>query len=132
MGRQELDLEKSIWTIPSARTKNRRANEVPLSQLAMDVLAIDNHLLSTSQSHSSWCGLKGAGQCKWVSANISIARCTASTTIWFAFEKRSHSLKTRCHHISSISIISPQTVELSSSFIRLGVDLRRAELLAVT
>lgn len=35
----EVDLEKAVWTIPSERTKNRRVHEVPLSPLAMDVLA---------------------------------------------------------------------------------------------
>ena len=39
MAWQELDIENSTWTIPGARTKNRRAHEVPLSQLAMGVLA---------------------------------------------------------------------------------------------
>ena len=38
MGRQEVDLEKAIWVIPSERTKNRRAHEVPLSPLAVEVL----------------------------------------------------------------------------------------------
>ena len=39
IGWHEVDLENALWTIPSERTKNRRAHEVPLSRLAMDVLA---------------------------------------------------------------------------------------------
>ena len=34
----ELDLAKGLWTIPSARTKNGRAHEVPLSEPAMAIL----------------------------------------------------------------------------------------------
>ncbi|WP_018698725.1 tyrosine-type recombinase/integrase [Amorphus coralli] len=35
----EFDLEKRIWTIPSARTKMRRDHRKPLSALAIDVLS---------------------------------------------------------------------------------------------
>jgi integrase len=34
----EIDLEKKIWTIPAARSKNRRAHDVPLSPPALAIL----------------------------------------------------------------------------------------------
>ncbi len=34
----ELDLEKRLWTIPRERAKNDRAHEVPLSELALEIL----------------------------------------------------------------------------------------------
>jgi integrase len=39
MTRSELDLASATWVIPKERVKNNRAQEVPLSALAMDVLA---------------------------------------------------------------------------------------------
>jgi integrase len=38
MRRDELDLEAGIWTIPSSRSKNKRAHTVPLSAAAMKVI----------------------------------------------------------------------------------------------
>lgn len=35
----EIDREAGVWTIPAARTKQRRAHRVPLSRQALDVLA---------------------------------------------------------------------------------------------
>ncbi|TXM72923.1 site-specific integrase [Methylobacterium sp. WL69] len=35
----ELDLAAGIWTLPATRTKNRRPHEVPLSPLALEILA---------------------------------------------------------------------------------------------
>jgi integrase len=35
----ELDLDRSTWTIPAQRTKNGRAHTLPLSALALDVIA---------------------------------------------------------------------------------------------
>lgn len=34
----EFDLERAIWTIPSARTKTRREHHKPLSQMAVTIL----------------------------------------------------------------------------------------------
>jgi len=34
----EFDLERAIWVIPGARTKNKRAHQVPLSEHAMVIL----------------------------------------------------------------------------------------------
>lgn len=34
----EVDLEKALWTIPSERTKNSKAHEVPLSAQALSIL----------------------------------------------------------------------------------------------
>lgn len=34
----ELDLDKSIWTIPAARSKNKRAHVVPLTRPAVDLI----------------------------------------------------------------------------------------------
>lgn len=38
MTRAELDLDKAIWTIPAARTKNAREHTVPLSELALEII----------------------------------------------------------------------------------------------
>jgi integrase len=38
MARPELDLEKSLWTIPPARSKNKREHVVPLSEMAVDII----------------------------------------------------------------------------------------------
>jgi integrase len=38
MARAELDLRNRLWTIPGARTKNKHAHTVPLSDLAVDVI----------------------------------------------------------------------------------------------
>ncbi len=38
MTRAELDLEKSLWTIPPARSKNKREHVVPLSDMALDII----------------------------------------------------------------------------------------------
>ncbi len=35
---RELSLEKQTWSIPSARTKNGRAHDVPLSDLAVEII----------------------------------------------------------------------------------------------
>lgn len=36
--RAEFDLERALWTIPSARTKNGKAHELPLSPLACEII----------------------------------------------------------------------------------------------
>jgi integrase len=47
MSRTELDLKAASWTIPAARSKNKRSHTVPLSEPALAVIAKatgDNHL----------------------------------------------------------------------------------------
>jgi integrase len=39
MENAELDLERRLWTIPAARAKNRKEHFVPLSSLAVEILA---------------------------------------------------------------------------------------------
>jgi integrase len=39
MENAELDLERRLWTIPGRRTKNRKEHLVPLSSLAVEILA---------------------------------------------------------------------------------------------
>jgi integrase len=39
MKNAELDLERRLWTIPGARAKNRKEHLVPLSSLAVEILA---------------------------------------------------------------------------------------------
>jgi integrase len=40
----EIDLEARIWTLPAARSKNRREHQVPLSDAAMEILkALPRH-----------------------------------------------------------------------------------------
>ena len=39
MENAELDLERRLWTIPAARAKNRKEHFVPLSSLALEILA---------------------------------------------------------------------------------------------
>lgn len=50
----EIDLDRRLWTIPRDRAKSDRANEVPLSRMALDVLAslpsIDGLVFSTTGS----------------------------------------------------------------------------------
>jgi integrase len=38
MARDELDLKRRIWVIPGARSKNKHAHEVPLSEMAVHVI----------------------------------------------------------------------------------------------
>jgi integrase len=38
MGWPEIDLDKTLWSIPGARTKNGKAHDVPLSGLAGDII----------------------------------------------------------------------------------------------
>jgi integrase len=38
MTRSELDLDKNLWTIPATRTKNKREQIVPLSDLALAII----------------------------------------------------------------------------------------------
>jgi len=38
MRRDELDLEKKIWSLPPARVKNATAHAVPLSELALEII----------------------------------------------------------------------------------------------
>jgi integrase len=38
MPRKELDLKRRVWTIPAARTKNKREHAVPLAQQVIDVI----------------------------------------------------------------------------------------------
>lgn len=52
MERSELDLVERLWTIPAAKAKNRRAHLVPLSRLAIEILATvpvidDRYVFST-------------------------------------------------------------------------------------
>lgn len=39
MTRDELDLTRGIWTIPAARSKNKREHVVPLSAMAVEIIA---------------------------------------------------------------------------------------------
>lgn len=39
MTRRELDLERAVWTIPAARAKNAREHVVPLSGMALTIIA---------------------------------------------------------------------------------------------
>jgi integrase len=36
----EIDMSAATWTIPAARSKNKRSHEVPLSGLALDLIAV--------------------------------------------------------------------------------------------
>ena len=51
MGCRELDVAKKLWTIPRERVKADRAHEVPLSMLALSILAgtpeIGDHVFAT-------------------------------------------------------------------------------------
>jgi integrase len=38
MTREELDLERALWTIPAARSKNGREHVVPLSGMALEII----------------------------------------------------------------------------------------------
>lgn len=38
MERAELDFDKRIWTIPAARSKNKREHAVPLSEMAIEII----------------------------------------------------------------------------------------------
>ena len=38
MRREELDLDRRLWTIPGSRTKNARSHTVPLSDLAVSLI----------------------------------------------------------------------------------------------
>lgn len=35
---REVDLDRAVWTLPAARSKNRREHAIPLSDMALDVL----------------------------------------------------------------------------------------------
>jgi integrase len=39
MTREELDLTHGLWTIPAARAKNKREHAVPLSDMAIEIIA---------------------------------------------------------------------------------------------
>ena len=39
MTEEELDLKKAVWTIPAERSKNAKAHTVPLSNMALDLIA---------------------------------------------------------------------------------------------
>jgi integrase len=39
LSRDEIDLDRAIWTLPRERTKNGLPHDVPLSQAALDILA---------------------------------------------------------------------------------------------
>jgi len=38
MARAEIDLDKRLWTLPASRTKNGHAHQVPLSDLALELI----------------------------------------------------------------------------------------------
>ncbi|MER8574559.1 tyrosine-type recombinase/integrase [Mesorhizobium sp. M1409] len=38
MTRNEIDLDEKVWTIPAARSKNKREHVVPLSNMAVDII----------------------------------------------------------------------------------------------
>lgn len=40
MTRNEIDLEKAVWTIPAARSKNAREHSVPLSKMAVAIIRL--------------------------------------------------------------------------------------------
>jgi len=42
----EIDLERGIWTLPAARSKNKRAHALPLMPMARDIIAGVAHMVS--------------------------------------------------------------------------------------
>lgn len=52
---REIDRQGKLWTIPGTRTKNHRTHAVPLSDLALDLLA-DAFALSTGKRSAPWSG----------------------------------------------------------------------------
>jgi integrase len=54
MRRSELDLAAALWTIPGARTKNKREHRVPLTETALALLCkADGELVFTTTGYSA-------------------------------------------------------------------------------
>ena len=60
------DISGELWTIPAARTKNGREQKVPLSPLAVEVLA---KVRASTKKHSAWVFPSSLGEkpVKWLS-----------------------------------------------------------------
>jgi integrase len=91
MHRAELDLEAGIWTIPSSRSKNKRAHTVPLSGAAMkvitsvldgDYLFPGEHGVGALPVHTAGCAIRRAqgrfGIAQWTAHDL---RRTAVTNM---------------------------------------------------
>jgi integrase len=60
MTRAELDLDAATWTIPPARTKNKREHQVPLSTMALDIIR------EQMAENDTLAGRKGRAVPRWV------------------------------------------------------------------
>jgi integrase len=57
----EIDLDRGVWTIPAARTKNARAHELPLPPLALSIIEAVPHMVSREKLF----GARGIGFTRW-------------------------------------------------------------------
>jgi integrase len=57
----EIDLERGVWTIPAARTKNARAHALPLPRMALDIIESVPCMVGRDQLF----GVRGHGFTMW-------------------------------------------------------------------
>ena len=72
----ELDLERGLWTIPAARSKNGRAHTLPLMPMVLDIIAQVPRMVSRDQLFGT---RAASGFCDWGKAKAALdARCGVS------------------------------------------------------
>lgn len=101
----ELKLQDNLWIIPGERTKNRRTHEVPLSTMAIDILASTPRTLN--QDHVF--GSRATGFSGWSKAKIELDERIAGDQT--SFDWRLHDLRrTAATGMASLNI-QPHIIE---------------------
>jgi integrase len=65
----ELDLEKGLWSLPAARSKNHRPHEIPLTPAVQEILQ------AVPRTGDHLFGRRGSGFTNWESKHALDARC---------------------------------------------------------
>jgi integrase len=67
----EIDLPKAVWNIPASRTKNGHPHQVPLSPLALEIIAEGPFGLSRSHVTNSICDAQAKfGIAQWTAHDL--------------------------------------------------------------
>lgn len=98
MIRDELDLDRRLWTIPAERSKNGRAHTLPLPQLAIDIL---KPVLAAHELESVFPGPKGLPM-----QSSGIARAVQRSQKAIGLEKwTAHDLRRTCAtHMAELGV----------------------------
>ena len=91
MTEDELDLAKALWTIPAERSKNGEAHKVPLSDMALELIAEARH-------GNQWEANQPLARCNRAGPELCAGHDKLASFDWTAHDLR----RTVCTHLAKM------------------------------